>query len=75
MTKAKQKRTKGEPTDLNLYVLARHFEGRDVAPQRVEASSFQHLKRCLDAGLIEAAGPNEVRLTDAGRAALGREGK
>lgn len=61
---------KGTPTSTNLFVLRRYFDGRDVAPAKCEAVHFQHLSRCLKAGLMEAC-EGGVRLTDAGRAAIG----
>ena len=63
------RKPKGTPTASNLHALWRHFEGRDVAPARVESVRFNSLKRCLDAGLVVGtADGKSLVLTDAGKA-------
>lgn len=67
---------KGTPTALNLGVLRSYFMARDgsrltEAPGKCESIHFAHLKRCLDAGLMEAASARTVRLTPQGYAILG----
>ncbi len=61
---------KGDPTDLNLWVLERLFKGRDVAPNALPATSKPHLRRCWKAGLITIDGP-QLRLTEKGKAVIG----
>lgn len=58
-----------KPTDTNLFVLSEHFEGRTRAPSRIEAVSFPHLQRCMQAGLCEAEG-SMVVLTPKGEEAV-----
>lgn len=58
------------PTPLNLFVLARLFNGATVIPAtRQPAKSMPHLKRCFDAELFWRDG-DKYRLTEAGIAAL-----
>ena len=64
-TPARPRAPKGTPTSLNLWVLARHFGGKPTAPNRIEATSVPHLRRCLKAGLVTVKGPDLV-LTPAG---------
>jgi len=65
------KRTKGTPTDTNLHVLESAFRGgvEEIGP-RMEVTAVPHLRRCVDAGLLEATPRGTARLTDAGRQAI-----
>jgi hypothetical protein len=60
---------KGDPTDLNLWVLDRIMAGRDEAPNKNEATHMPHLRRCFKAGLLTVDGPT-LRLTEKGKAML-----
>lgn len=61
----------GTPTDLNLWVLSELFQNTASIANKVEATDLTHLRRCLKAGLITAAG-GRLTLTEAGIAALTR---
>lgn len=52
-TTKKTKKTKGEPTSLNLWSAADHFRGELVASARVDAPSRPHFRRLLRAGCLE----------------------
>jgi hypothetical protein len=58
-----------KPTALNVWVLDRHFAGATRAPNRIEATSTAHMRRCLKAGLVVVEG-TELVLTEAGIEAL-----
>lgn len=65
------KRANPAVTPTNLYTLRETFKGAEVVSARVPARDFSHIKRCMDAGLLEAVdGGKMLRLTAAGRAAL-----
>lgn len=62
----------GTPTRVNLWVLGQTFgDGADTAPNQFRPSQRPHLMRLLRAGLIEVDAA-VVKLTAAGRSALGR---
>ena len=61
---------KGDPTDLNLWVLERLFKGTDTAPNAMTATSKPHIRRCWKAGLLTIDGP-QLRLTEKGKAVIG----
>jgi len=51
---ARRRAAAGEPTDLNLRVLQQILNDNDgVVPLRVEQVDYPHLKRCLNAGMLE----------------------
>jgi len=67
---------KGVPTRLNLYVLARELKEQGGVIRRVPAASVPHIRRCIDAGLLESSGERvgngwAWRLTPKGEAAVG----
>jgi hypothetical protein len=66
------RKTKGEPTRLNLWVLAEFFKDADERPAKVAPTEYAHLKRCFKAGLCEVVG-GVIRLTEAGKAAVNRK--
>lgn len=60
---------KGQPTPLNLSVLADYFGMLDEAPNEISPTDTAHLRRCMKVGLFSvdrAAGV--LRLSPAGRA-------
>ena len=57
-------------TFTNRYVLRETFRSSERVSNRLPASNYSHLQRCLKLGLISVEG-NELVLTDAGREALG----
>ena len=57
-------------TDLNVWSLARHFDGRTETPNgTVRPTSARHLRRCMKAGLL-TADKSTLRLTAKGIAAI-----
>ena len=62
---ARERREKGTPTDLNLWVLDQCFGERFEIPNALRATDVPHLRRCLKAGLI-VADRTGLRLTPAG---------
>jgi len=63
----------GTPTSLNLWVLGKLFGTENVVQNRIEATSVEHVRRCLKAGLIAVTDSGKtLTLTAAGRTALGR---
>jgi hypothetical protein len=62
----------GFVTHTNLFALTQMVvEHGPEFSSRVHAVDAPHLKRCLAAGLIEAAGGGKMRLTQTGREAVG----
>lgn len=58
-------------TGTNLFALTQKvIENGPSFSNRIEAVHRDHIKRCLDAGLVEPAG-NQLRLTPAGKTAVG----
>ena len=64
--------SKGEPTNLNLWVLKDLFKDKDEVPNRLDPTRVTHLRRCMSAGLIEAVGGRggTLRLTEKGKQAI-----
>lgn len=60
---------KGDPTDINMYVLSEYFGPNERIPNQMEATAAPHLRRCLKAGLLVPEG-KELVLTPAGVEAL-----
>ncbi len=51
---AEARAPKGSPTSLNIWVMFDSLEkGGGVISDRVEPTSLSHLRRCLEAGLLE----------------------
>lgn len=59
-------------TSINLYSLGQHFGENDEATNKLRPTAYPHIARCLKAGLVEVANKTTLRLTSAGRIALGR---
>lgn len=57
------------PTALNLWVLRRIADGRTRFPNAIEATSAEHMRRCMKAGLVRVMG-KELELTEDGIAAI-----
>ncbi len=65
------KNVRPKVTKLDIWVLGWRAYGRRVFPAHGRASDVMHLRRCLQAGLVEAAARRGMlRLTAAGRAAV-----
>jgi hypothetical protein len=60
---------KVKPTSLNLWVMTQVFKDGDEVPNRFTANRLNHLRRLVNAGLVEIVG-STVRLTAEGRAAM-----
>lgn len=72
---SKRKRPKGAPTRTNISTmneLLRKHGGR--IPPRIDAGDYPHIKRCLDAGLLEQREDGHFHPTEAGRAAMAEYG-
>lgn len=58
-------------TGTNLHALHAHFGDKDEAPNRAEGGRAAHIKRAVDAGLVEAAPDRKtLRLTESGKAVM-----
>lgn len=60
---------KVKPTSLNLWVMGQVFKDADEVPNQFAPNRLNHLRRLMDAGLVEIAG-RTLRLTAEGRAAM-----
>ena len=60
---------KVKPTSLNLWVLGQVFKDADEVPTQFTPNRINHLRRLVNAGLVEIAG-STLRLTPDGRAAM-----
>ena len=60
---------KVKPTSLNLWVLGQVFKDADEVPNQFTPNRLNHLRRLVNAGLVEIAG-STLRLTAEGRAAM-----
>lgn len=60
---------KGTPTDLNIYVLREVFGGQLEVSNQLKPTNVPHMRRCLEAGLVEVDG-KKLLLTAAGQAVL-----
>ena len=58
-----------KPTSLNLWVLGQVFKDADEVPNQFTPNRLNHLRRLVNAGLVEIAG-STLRLTAEGRAAM-----
>ncbi len=56
-------------THTNLFVLRSTFKNTDRVSNRLPASDYSHLSRCLKAGLISLDG-SELVITETGRQAI-----
>lgn len=76
MRRSRWSRAGAPLTRLNVRTLARHFNGADVASNRIENTSHRHLRRCLDAGLVAITDDGAtLTLTAEGRAAIAEEAR
>ena len=60
---------KVKPTSLNLWVLGQVFKDADEVPNQFTPNRINHVRRLMNAGLVEIAG-STLRLTADGRAAM-----
>ncbi len=60
---------KVKPTSLNLWVMGQVFKDADEVPNQFTPNRLNHLRRLVNAGLVEIAG-STLRLTAEGRAAM-----
>jgi len=63
-------------TGTNIFALAElvlNAGGKSTFPNRLHATDRPHIKRTLDAGLVEVSSPSTLTLTPEGRAAVLRE--
>jgi len=60
---------KVKPTSLNLWVMGQVFKDADEVPNQFTPNRLNHLRRLVNAGLVEIAG-RTLRLTAEGRAAM-----
>lgn len=68
-TRSNARAPKGTPTDTNLFTMWRYLhEGNGKIPLRIDAGSVTHLRRCMDAGLLEVS-PDKtyIRATEEGQ--------
>lgn len=67
--KSKAKRKKGDPTDLNLWVLKKVFGNKTEVPNNLSPTDVPHIRRCLKAGLLQAS-KGTITLTAKGKTAI-----
>lgn len=64
-----RRKKKVKPTSLNLWVLGQVFKDADEVPNQFTPNRLNHLRRLVNAGLVEITGIT-LRLTAEGRAAM-----
>ncbi len=65
------RRPTGTPTALNISVLRQLAAGGREFSNALAATDVAHIRRCMNAGLVEVINRTTLRLTDEGVAAVG----